>query len=81
MDLLLMWKDLSQTNMTIHAPDTITGGEYTLCGIAFDAYESGDSDELIVFVQPFETITCEQCRTAIKYVRDNFRWYQYRPVD
>jgi len=39
--------------------------EYSLCGMAFDAYESGDAEEQIIFAQSGETITCTGCRKII----------------
>lgn len=43
--------------------------EYTLCGDAFDAFESGDADEPIVFAESGQTITCERCRKIIDYCK------------
>lgn len=39
--------------------------EYTACGMAFDAYESGDAEEQIIFAAPGETVTCVGSRKII----------------
>lgn len=53
--------------------------EHALCGLAFDAYDSGDEDQPVVFAEAGETVTCPDCRAAIDYVRSNFRGYRYVP--
>jgi hypothetical protein len=54
-------------------------GEFTLCGMAFDAYDSGDADEPIVMAQPRELVTCAECRAVIDYAR-RFKGYR-QPSD
>jgi hypothetical protein len=51
--------------------------EYTLCGDAFDAFESGDADEPIVFANAGQVVTCTECRRAIDYVRKHYRKYKF----
>lgn len=51
--------------------------EHSLCGMAFDAYDSGDSDEEIIFAGDGETVTCPQCRAHLDYIRSHFRRYRY----
>lgn len=51
--------------------------EYSLCGFAFDAHDSGDSAEPIVFAQAGEQVTCQRCRAQIDHVRNHFRRYRY----
>lgn len=53
--------------------------EHSLCGMAFDAFESGDAEEPIVFAKKGEIVTCEECRAHIDYVRKNFIRYIYKP--
>ena len=53
--------------------------EHSLCGMAFDAYDSGDADEPIVFAKPGEIVTCKHCRAHIDFVRRKYRAYRYRP--
>jgi len=55
-----------------HAMGDGNGGEFTICGMAFDAYESGDADEQVVFAKPKEVVTCKECRAAIDYVKSAF---------
>lgn len=59
----------------ICAPSAIA--EYTLCGMAFDAHESGDADEPIVMAKRGEIVTCEDCRGVIKYVKRSFKRNRY----
>lgn len=57
-------------NEVRHGQDTT--GEFTACGMAFDAYDSGDADEPIVFVKGKETVTCQDCRDVIDYFKMTF---------
>jgi len=53
--------------------------EHSLCGMAFDAFDTGDADEQIVFAKDGETVTCPDCRDAIDFVRRYYkRGYKYR---
>lgn len=50
--------------------DTPAGGyEFTLCGVAFDAFDTGDAEEPVVFAQAGELITCKECRNVIDHAR------------
>ena len=60
--------------MGVHAPGRL---EHTLCGFAPEAFESGDSEEPIVFAAPGELITCKTCRAEIDHVRKRFNRYRY----
>lgn len=51
--------------------------EHSLCGMAFDAYGSGDSYEKIIFATDGETVTCPHCRAHLDYIRSHFRRYRY----
>jgi hypothetical protein len=51
--------------------------EHSLCGMAFDAFESGDADAPVVFAQPGEQVTCQECLALIRYVRSAFRRNRY----
>jgi len=53
--------------------------EHSLCGMAFDAFESGDSDEEIVFAKSGDMVTCEDCKRHIDFVMNNFSSYRYKP--
>lgn len=50
---------------TKHALSPAGGGEFTVCGMAFDAHDSGDHDEPIVFAGVGEVVTCEECRRIV----------------
>lgn len=59
---------------TLHAEGQ---NEHSLCGMAFDAYESGDADGPIVFASAGQQVTCEECRRHIDFVRRTYRGYTY----
>lgn len=50
--------------------------EHSLCGLAPEAFESGDHDEPVVFAKPNQTVTCASCRLVIDHVRDCFKGYK-----
>jgi hypothetical protein len=50
----------------VHADD---GNEYTVCGLAFDAYDSGDAAEPVVMAEEGQVYTCENCRRVIAWHR------------
>lgn len=53
---------------------SIDGNDYTLCGVAYDAYDSGDSVLPVIPGKPGDRITCEKCLYIIrecKSVRNN----------
>lgn len=54
-------------------------GEFALCGLAFDAHDSGDVDEPVEFAEPGKLVTCPDCKHVLDYVRENFRGYRYKP--
>lgn len=43
--------------------------EISLCGDAFDAFESGDSDEQFRIAESGDRITCEKCLQIIATVK------------
>lgn len=59
----------------VHAPGRM---EHALCGLSFDAHQSGDADEPVVFAMPGELVTCNLCRLEIDHVRETFRRYRVR---
>lgn len=59
-----------------HAKGTASGGEYSLCGLAFDAHETGDADEPVEFAEAGELVTCVECRDVIDHVRATFKRYR-----
>lgn len=46
--------------------------EFSLCGMAFDAFESGDAEAPIVFAADRKRVTCEHCIAVIGYTRSHF---------
>lgn len=54
------------------------GNEFTVCGDAFDAHESGDSERPIVFAKRFETVTCPNCLAILKELRQSYKVNGYR---
>ncbi len=52
--------------------------EHSLCGMAFDAYSSGDAEEEIIFAKPGETVTCADCKRHIDFVRKHYKGYRYK---
>lgn len=56
----------------IHAASELP--EFTMCGIAFDAFMSGDVDEEIVFAKKGQIVDCEDCRRAIDHAKQ-FKGY------
>lgn len=56
--------------MTVkHAHNPAGDGEFTMCGLAFDAHRTGDHDEDIAFVGAGEAVTCQECRRVVLEVR------------
>lgn len=53
--------------------------EHSLCGMAFDAFDSGDSDEPIIFAKDGEVVTCAPCREHLDFVRRYYKRYRYTP--
>lgn len=52
--------------------------EFSLCGDAFDAPDTEDDVEPFELASNGETVTCENCREAIKAIRDSYpRGYKY----
>jgi len=58
-----------------HAPGE---QEHTLCGLSFDAHESGDWPDEIVFAQVGDYVTCPQCKAHIDFVRSCYRPRSYQ---
>jgi hypothetical protein len=58
----------------MNTPDKHAEGlqEHSLCGLAFDAFDTGDYEEPVVFAKTGQRVTCERCREHIDWVRDNF---------
>lgn len=50
--------------------------EFTLCGLACDAHESGDHDEPVVSAKPGELVTCHECRQVLDRIRGEFKGYR-----
>lgn len=57
-----------------HAPGT---HEHSLCGIAFDAFDSGDSEEPVVFAEPGQLVTCTACKEHLDHAQKSFKGYRY----
>lgn len=43
--------------------------EYTVCGLAYDAHESGDYNEPVLFAEDGAPVTCPKCREVVTEVR------------
>ena len=46
--------------------------EHTLCGLAFDAHESGDLEEAVQYAAPGKPVRCALCLRMIEHVYENF---------
>ena len=60
-----------------HAPGVLAGGAFALCGLALDAYESGDAGEPVGMAEDGEVVTCPACRRVIEHVRAYFPGERY----
>jgi len=56
-----------QVEVHAHGP-----AEHSLCGIAFDAFDSGDLDEREVYAARGRPVTCAMCLQMIEHVYDGF---------
>lgn len=45
-------------------------GEFSLCGVAFDALD--DDIEPYEIVKPGQTVTCEDCKRCIREIKEYF---------
>lgn len=50
---------------TKHAISPAGSGEFAACGLAFDAHDSGDHDEPVIFAGAGEAVTCPECRRIV----------------
>lgn len=55
--------------MVKHAIMPGAGQEYSVCGLAIDAYESGDESEPVLFANAGEVVTCRLCREIVGEIR------------
>jgi len=55
--------------------ENIMPPEFTLCGVAADAFESGHSETPIEFATAGQIVTCKACRTLIDYCK-TFKAYR-----
>ena len=55
--------------MVIRHAENPAHNEYTMCGLAFDAHDSGDLEEEIVSAVDGEPVTCQECRRVVLEVR------------
>lgn len=53
----------------LHGHGPTAGGEYTMCGHACDAFDTGDHDVPIEFAEKGEIITCPDCRAVIAHYK------------
>lgn len=60
--------------MNKHA-DSAINSEFTMCGVAYDAFDTGDAEEPIVFAKDGETVTCTDCRRVINHAK-KFKSYR-----
>lgn len=54
-------------------------GDYTACGMASDACESGDEDEMVLFAKPGEVATCPKCQGVVDYFKSIKRYREPKP--
>lgn len=53
--------------------ESSVNAEYTLCGVAYDAPDDPMCKaEPFKFAAPGESVTCEECKNAIRTVRDSY---------
>ncbi|MBN9434040.1 MAG: hypothetical protein J0I45_16535 [Bosea sp.] len=59
------------------------GGEHAFCGLAFDAYDSGDAETDDDFREgrPGLRITCPECCRAIRSDRDDTKGVRLAPAE
>jgi hypothetical protein len=48
-----------------HAMAPSQGAEFAVCGLAYDAHESGDHEEPVVLAREGEAVTCGECRRIV----------------
>jgi hypothetical protein len=53
----------------VHLLSPLSGGEFTLCGVAFDAADSEQDTALCFEETNSKTVTCEECMKVIKHCR------------
>lgn len=53
------------------------GEEFSLCGMSFDAFETGDSEAPIVFAKRTDYITCPNCIEYLDSVNARFKHLRY----
>jgi hypothetical protein len=56
-------------------------GEFMLCGLAFDAFESGDHHEPVKQAKKGQTITCPDCRRVLDVLRTSYGPRGYKYID
>lgn len=59
----------------VHVVLSLGDGEMAACGLAWDAYASGDyeHDDSFVDAHPGLRVTCPECCAAIRKMREDFR--------
>lgn len=55
--------------IVIHGEGPTAGGDFTMCGLASDAFLTGDEPDPVNIAVPGESITCPQCRAVIAFYR------------
>jgi hypothetical protein len=61
-----------EVTSSLHGRSDGDGGERALCGLAFDAHQSGDHPEPVAFASIRQAVTCEACKAHIAHVRESF---------
>jgi hypothetical protein len=58
-----------------HIISPVGGYEHSFCGMAFDAYASGDAetDDEFVDARPGVRVTCPDCCEAIRNIRESIK--------
>lgn len=59
----------------VHVLSPLGGGEFAVCGMAYDAYASGDAetDDTFAKARPGLHVTCPHCIDAINKLTQTFR--------
>lgn len=65
-----MTKHFVRTSHGVHLMSPVGGGEFTLCGIAFDAADSEQDKRLRFRGAKREIVTCDLCANVVEVCRD-----------
>lgn len=63
---------MARRRTILHGLNAGQGEEFSLCGMSYDAFESGDADETIVFAEPGQKINCPDCLEFLTKTYERF---------